>query len=143
MSMTSGSFSPAVPADVTKEVQSYAVGVAAGAGAAQVVKPTVPVQAVTAYNYTNNVMRATVTYSAGITSATAAAVRTFLVPPMGTASLDWADHDGDNATGSVDGIDSVSLIAVTPVAGAVSEASTLAAVTAAQAGFVYLNFSAS
>ena len=143
MSMTSGNFSAIVSPDLTKEVQSYTVGVAAGAGVAQVVNPTIPVQATTVYNYTNNLMRAIVTFSVGITNTGAAATRTFLIPPGATASIDFADHDGDNAVGAIDGIDSLSLSAVTPVAGAVTEGGALALAAAATAGFVYLNFSAS
>jgi hypothetical protein len=117
------------------------VGIPAGAGVAQVVNPTVPVQGLTAYNYTTNVLRGTVTFSAGVTGTNAAPVRTFLVPPGATYSLDFSDHDGDNAVGAVDAIDSVSFIAVAP--GAVTaEASTLVAATAAAAGLAYVNFAA-
>lgn len=139
MSMTNGSFAAPLTPDLTKAVESYVVGIPAGAGVAQVVNPTVPVQGLTAYNYTSNVLRGTVTFSAGVTGVNAAAVRTFLVPPGATYSLDFSDHDGDNAVGAIDAIDSVSLIAVAP--GAVTaEASTLLAATAAVAGLAYINF---
>jgi len=139
MSMTNGSFAAPLTPDLTKAVESYVVGIPAGAGVAQVVNPTVPVQGLTAYNYTSNVLRGTVTFSAGVTGVNAAPVRTFLVPPGATYSLDFSDHDGDNAIGAIDAIDSVSLIAVAP--GAVTaEASTLLAATAAVAGLAYINF---
>lgn len=140
MSTTSGSFAAILQPDLTKEAVGYTVGVAAGAGAAQVVNPAVPVQSVTIYNYTTNLMRATVTFTEGITST---GTRTVLVPPSATATVDFANNDGDNAVGAIDGIDSVSLIAVTPAAGAVTEASMIPEATAAVAGFVYLNFAAS
>jgi hypothetical protein len=141
MSMTNGSFAAPISPDLTKAVESYVVGIPAGAGVAQVVNPTVPVQGLTAYNYTTNVLRGTVTFSAGVTGTNAAPVRTFLVPPGATYSLDFADHDGDNAVGAIDAIDSVSFIAVAP--GAVTaEASTLVAATAAAAGLAYVNFAA-
>jgi hypothetical protein len=142
LSMSSGAFSAPIAADLTKEVVSYVVAIPAGAGVAQVVDPAVPVQALTAYNYSSALVRAVVTFAAGITSTGVAATRTFLVPPGATASLDFADHDGDNAVGHVNAIESVSFIAVVPGA-ATAEASTLAAATAAVAGLVYVNFSAS
>lgn len=141
MSMTNGSFAAPISPDLTKEVQSFVVAIPAGAGAAQVVNPTVPVQAFTAYNYSNNLVRGTVTFSAGVTASGVAATRTFLVPPGASASIDFADHAGDNAVGSVDGIDSVSFIAVDAGA-ATAEAGTLAATATASAGLVYVNFSA-
>jgi hypothetical protein len=139
MSMTTGSFSAPISPDLTKVIESYVVGVTAGAAVASVVNPTVPVQGLTAYNYTSNVMRGTVTFTAGITGVNAAALRTFLVPPGATYSVDFADHDGDNAVGAIDAIDSVSFIAVAP--GAVTaEASTLVASTTTVAGNLYVNF---
>jgi hypothetical protein len=96
----------------------------------------------TTYNYTSNLIRGTVTFSAGIISTGVAATRTFLIPPGASASIDFADHDGDNAVGSIDGIDSVSYVAVNP--GVVTaESSTLVAAAAAVAGSVYVNFAAS
>lgn len=139
MSATHGSFAAPISPDLTKVVESYVVNVVAGAGAAQVVNPTVPVQAVTVYNYTTNIMRATVVFSAGITGVNAPALRTFLVPPGASYSVDFADHAGDNAVGAIDAIDSISFIAVQSGA-AVAEASTLAAAIAASAGQVYANF---
>jgi hypothetical protein len=137
--LTNGSFSIPLSPDVTKEVGAFVVGIPAGAGVAQVVNPAVPVQSVTAYNYTTNLIRGTVTFSAGVTATGVAATRTFLVPPGATYSLDFSNHDGDNAVGAIDAIDSISFIAVLP--GAVTaEASALVAATAAVAGVVYLNF---
>jgi hypothetical protein len=139
--MTSGSFAAPISPDLTKAIESYVVGIPAGAGVAQLVSPTVSVQGLTAYNYTSNLLRGTVTFSAGVTGTNAAGVRTFLVPPGATYSVDFSDHDGDNAVGSVDAIESVEFIAVTP--GAVTaEASTLTAAVSAVAGVAYVNFSA-
>lgn len=139
MSLTNGSFAAPISPDTTKAVESYVVSIPAGAGVAQVVNPTVPVQGFTAYNYTTNLLRGTVTFSAGVVGVNAAPVRTFLVPPGATYSLDFADHDGDNAVGAVDAIDAVSFIAVAPGV-ATAEASTLVAATAASAGLAYVNF---
>jgi hypothetical protein len=142
MSMTGGAFSAPISPDLTKEVQSFVVAIPAGVGVAQVVNPSVPVQSVTTYNYSSNVVRGTVTFSAGVVSTGIAATRTFLVPPGASASIDFADHDGDNAIGSVDGIDSISFIAVTPGV-ATTEASTLVATATAVAGLLYVNFASS
>lgn len=139
MSMTNGSFSVPLSPDVTKEVGAFVVGIPAGAGVAQVVNPAVPVQGLTAFNYTTNLLRGTVTFSAGVTANGIAATRVFLVPPGASYSLDFSDHDGDNAIGAIDAIESVSFIAVAPGA-ATAEASTLAAATAAVAGVAYVNF---
>ena len=139
MAVSSGAFAAPISPDLTKEAQSFVVGIPAGAGVAQVVNPGVPVQGFTFYNYTSNVLRGTVTFTAGVVSATGAALRTFLVPPGATYSADYSAHDGDNAVGAIDAIDSVSVVAVIP--GAVTaEASTLGAATAAVAGLAYVNF---
>lgn len=144
MSTTAGSFSAPIAPDLNKEVQSFAVGVAAGAGVAQVVNPSIPVESVTAFNYSNNLLRATVTFTAGINATGTTTSRTFLIPPGATASYDWADEGAtDSVVGGLGPIDSLSVQAVAPVAGAVSESGTLAAATAATAGFVYFNFGSS
>lgn len=138
MAMTGSSVRSSIPADTTKEVVSYIVAIPAGAGVAQVVNPAVPVQAVMVDNNTSNLIRGLVTFTAGITSATPAAQRVFLVNPGSVVHIDFSDHDGDNAVGSIDAIDSVSFTAVQP--GAVTaEASTLAASTAAVAGMMVVN----
>lgn len=138
MAMTNGSFAAPITPDLTKVVESYVVGIPAGAGVAQIVNPTVPVQGLTAYNYTTNVLRGTITLSAGVTGTNAVALRTFLVPPGATYSVDFSDHDGDNAVGAIDAIDSVSFIAVAP-GDVTAEASTLVAAVAAAAGVAYVN----
>lgn len=143
MSTTAGSFSAPIAPDLTKEVQSFVAAIPAGAAVAQVVNPTVPVESVTAYNYTNNLLRATVTFTAGITATGAAATRTFLIPPGAVASYDWADEgNSDNAQGSLGAIDSLSVIAVAAGA-ATAEASTLANNAASVAGLAYFNFGSS
>jgi hypothetical protein len=138
MSATSGSFNAPLSPDLSKEVVSYVVGIPAGTGIAQPVVPAVKTQAVTVFNTTANLLRVTVTFSAGIVAAGIAATRTFLVPAGATFSADFSDHDGDNATGAIDAIASLSVIAVAP--GAVTaEASTLLASTAAVAGLLCVN----
>jgi hypothetical protein len=138
MAITSGSFNATLPPDLTKEVVSYVVGIPSGAGVAQAVTPAIKAQAVTVFNATANLLRCAVTFSAGIVSAGVAATRTFLVPAGGSFSVDFANHEGDNAVGAIDAITGISLIAVQP--GTVTaEASTLVASTAAVAGLAYVN----
>jgi hypothetical protein len=142
MAMTGGSFSAPLSPDLSKEVGSFVAAIPAGAGVAQVVDPAVPVQSATLYNTSPNLVRATFTFTAGIVALGVAATRCILVPAGGTATVDFADHDGDNAVGALDGINSISVIAVIP--GTVTtEASTLLAATAAVAGNVYINVASS
>jgi hypothetical protein len=143
MSTTAGSFAVPVAPDLNKEVQSFVAAIPAGTAVAQVVNPTVPVESVTAYNYTSNLLRATVTFTAGINATGAAATRTFLIPPGAVASYDWADEGAtDNAIGALGAIDSLSVIAVNAGA-ATAEASTLAANATSVAGLAYFNFGSS
>lgn len=142
MSITNGSFAAPVAPDLSKEVESFIVAVAAGAGAAQIVNPTQPQQGFTAYNVSNNWMRGTIVFTAGVVAVGAAATRTFVIPPGGTASEDFADEGmTDSATGAIGAIDSISFIAVTPPAsGTVVESSALVAAAVAVAGHVAVNF---
>jgi hypothetical protein len=143
LSTTAGSFNAPTLPDLAKEVQSFVAVLPAGAAVAQVIDPTVPVEAVTAYNYSQNLLRATVTFTATITATGAAATRTFLIPPGATASYDWADEaSSDNAQGSIGAIASLSVIAVTAGA-ATAEASTLVANATSVAGLAYFNFGSS
>jgi hypothetical protein len=142
MSLTNGSFAAPTAADLNKEVESFAVTIVAGAGVAQVVNPAQAEEGVTVFNVSNNVIRATVVFSAGIVAAGGAATRAFLVPAGGTASIDWADSGAtDSAQGNIGAIDSLSIVPVTiPVAAGVVEASTLAVAAAATPGYVLVNF---
>jgi hypothetical protein len=139
MAATSGSFNAALSPDLSKEVVSFVVAIPAGGGTITTVTPTVKTQAVTVFNPTPNLIRATVIFSAGVVAAGAAATRTFLVPTGATFSADFSDHDGDNAIGAVDAIAGISFTAVAPGA-ATAESSTLTAATAAVAGLIFANF---
>jgi hypothetical protein len=141
MSITNGSFTAPIAPDLTKEAEGFVVAVAAGAGVAAVVNPAQPEQGATVFNVSNNWIRGTITFTAGVVALGAAATRVFVVPPGGTYSFDFADEGAtDSATGAIGAIDSISIIAVTPPATGVVEASTLAAATAAVAGYVAVNF---
>lgn len=145
MSATNGAMG-AVPVqpDLTKEHEGTIQTIAAGAAAvAGVHNPAQPQQSLTAFNASQNWVRGTITFSGGITSLGSAATRVFLVPPFGTYTYDSSDvgGDADNATGAINAIDSVSVIAVAvPTAAGVVEASTLAAAASTFAGHVAINF---
>lgn len=141
MSISSGSFAAPIPADNTKEAWSSVVGFAAGAGVAQAINPPNPMSAFTLFNTTSNVLRGTIAFTAGTTAVGAAATQTFLVPAGGTLSVDFQEHDGDNAVGQLMSIDSVTLIPVT-VGAITAEASTLAASAATIAGVALISFTA-
>ena len=138
MAVLGGGMSTTVPPDNTKAVESFIVNVAAGAAAAQVVTPTVPMQSAFVYNATSNLMQGTVTFNAGITGVNVAAKRVFLVPAGATHAVDFSAHDGDNAVGAVDTILSISFRAVLNGTGVVS-GDLAPAATAAIAGPVYVN----
>lgn len=142
MSITNGSFSAPVSPDLSKELESQVGTIAAGAGAAMVFNPAQPQQGATVYNVSNNVIRGTVTLTAGTVALGAAATRAFTVPAGGTYSFDLADEGlTDSATGAIGAIDSISIVPVTvPAAAGVAEASTLAVAVAATAGYVVVNF---
>jgi hypothetical protein len=141
MSISNGTFSAPVPADNTKEAWSSVVGFAAGAGVAAVINPPNPMSAFTLYNTTSNVLRGTIAFTAGTVSVGGAATQTFLVPASGTLSLDFQDHDGDNAIGQLMSIDSVTLLPVA-VGAVTAEASTLIANAATIAGVALIDFTA-
>jgi hypothetical protein len=130
---------PAIGPTLIRGVCAVADLTKAGASVAQVVNPSVPMQGLTVFNYTTNLVRGIVTLTAGITGTNAVGLRTFLVPPGGSYSVDFADHAGDNASGAIDAIDSVSFSAV--LAGvATAEASTLATNGTTVAGSLFINF---
>jgi hypothetical protein len=141
MAITGGTFSAPLSPDLTKEVGSYAVAIPAGAGVVQLIDPSVAFQSATIYNPTRNLIRATITFSIGILTTGLAATRCKLIPPGGTDTIDFSDHDGDNAVGAIDAIDSISFVAVMPGT-TTAEASTLGLTTTADpafAGNLYVN----
>jgi hypothetical protein len=142
MSASNGSFSAPLAPDLAKEVEAFLVRIAAGVGVAAVVNPAQPQSSVTVYNVSNNWLKATWTFTAGITSLGTAATRVSIIPPGGTLSLDAADEGStDSVAGSIGAFDSVSLVPVdVPVAAGVVEAGTLTAAAAAQAGYVAVDW---
>lgn len=142
MSLTSGSFSAPTPPDLAKEAEGFTYTILAGAGVAGVVNPAQPQQGFTAFNVSNNAVRGTITFTAGIVAAGGAATRVFLIPAGGTYSADFADEGTtDSVTGAIGAIDSISFVPVSlPVAAGVVEDSTLAVAAAATAGYVAINF---
>lgn len=126
-------------ADNAKNVGGNVAAIPAGAGVAQTVTPVVPQHGATVENLTSNWIRLAWTFTAGITAGGAAANRVSLLPPNRIYTFDFGDHAGDNATGEIAPITSVSATAVaTPTA--TGEAGALAAATAASAGLVVFNF---
>jgi hypothetical protein len=142
MSLTSGNFTAPIAPDLAKEVESQIITIAAGAGVAQVSNPAQPQQGFTAYNVSNNLIRGTVVFTAGIVAAGGAATRTFLIPAGGTLSQDYADESmTDSATGAIGAIDSISFVPVTvPAAPGVAESSTLAVAAAATGGYIAIDY---
>ncbi len=145
MSLTSGSFNapiaPVAP-DLAKEVESHIITIVAGAGVAQVSNPVQPQQGFVAFNVSNNLIRGTVTFSAGIVAAGGAATRTFLIPANGTLAQDYADESTtDSVAGSIGAIDSISFVPVTaPAAAGIAEGSTLSIATTASAGTIIVDY---
>jgi hypothetical protein len=139
MTASAGSFGFTPVADNSKAVGSNVVQVAAGAGVAQTITPVVPQQGATIINLSNNWLRFTWTFTAGITAGGAAANRVTLIPPNFTQSVDFSDNAGDNAINSLDVVTSVAVIAtLTPTA--TVEAGVLGTATAATAGTVVINW---
>lgn len=119
MASTSGSLanSSVAAADLGKEITAHDVVIPL-ANTAQVVNPTVPFDAATVYNLSTVYhLRGVVTLSAGITAATPAAERAFVVPPLGVFSFDLSDETNDDATGSIGAIGSISFQALREPAG--------------------------
>lgn len=142
MSLTSGNFSAPIAPDLAKEVESHIITIVAGAGVAQVSNPAQAQQGFVAFNVSNNLIRGTVTFSAGIVAAGGAATRTFLIPAGGTLAQDYADESvTDSATGAIGAIDSISFVPVTaPVVAGVVESSTLAVAAAATGGYIAVDY---
>ena len=94
MSATSGSLanSQSAAADLGKEITAYDVVIPAATNTAQVVNPTPVYDAFTVYNKSSVYdVRGVITFGAGIVSATPAGERAFVVPPLGTFSVDFSD----------------------------------------------------
>lgn len=135
---TSGTFNAGQTADNDKKIGSH-VAVIPAAGTAQVVNPADNQNAVTVYNLsTVNMVRATVTFVAGIVGDATAAQQTFLVPAGGTFSVDFSNNAG-SVSGLIGAIESVSFVSVA-IPAATSEASTLPALAAAAGAVVVANF---
>ena len=142
MSLTSGNFSAPIAPDLAKEVESHIVTIVAGAGVAQVSNPAQPQQGFVAFNVSNNLIRGTVTFVAGIVAVGGAPTRTFLIPAGGTLAQDYADESTtDSATGAIGAIESISFVPVTaPVVAGVIESSTLAVAAAATGGYIAVDY---
>jgi hypothetical protein len=139
MSAIHGSMQQDAVADNKKAVGANVVAIAAGAGAATVVTPSVPQQGANVRNITNNWVRLAWTFAAGITAGGAAANRVTLIPPNSLETLDFGDHEGGASSSQIDPVLSVSVTPVTaPVATA--EAGTLVVSAAATAGLVLINW---
>jgi hypothetical protein len=129
----------APPADNAKGLGSNVAFIPAGAGVAQTITPAVPQNAVSIVNMTANVLRVTVTFSAGIVSGGTPAQRCLLVPPLFTIAEDLSSNTDGGGAGEITPIASLSVVPlVNPTASA--EGSTIAVATAATAGLVYFNF---
>lgn len=138
--VTNGSFAAPVTLDNNKEIGSHYVVIPAATNAAQVVNPAPNQQGATIFNMSAFLVRALVTFVAGINAVGAAATRVVLVPPNGTYSFDLSSPDGDNDPGNIQPIDSISLQVVTAPA-ATAEASTLTApASIASAASLVVNF---
>ena len=119
MASTSGSLanSQSANADLGKEITAHDVVIPV-ANTAQVINPTAPFDSATVFNLSNTYhLRGVVTFAAGIVSATPAAERAFVVPPLGTFSFSLADETNDDAVGSIGAIVSIRFQALAAPAG--------------------------
>ena len=137
MSSTAGSFSSIPSADNAHVLGSHFVVIPA-AGTAQVVNPADDYHAMTAYNLGSVLVRATVTYKAGVTGNATAAQATQLIPPSGVMSFDLRANVNAMA-GEIGSIESVSFVPV-GVPAATTEGSALTALTANAATNLVVNF---
>lgn len=144
MAMTGGSFAgvktSALP-DLTKDAESFTVQITAGPATAQVVDPTAPQQALTAYNYSTNFVRGTIAFVVG-TAVTPGASGTFIIPPESSVTLDFSDNQDDNAQGALNVIESVTFLVVDLALG-VASATASAAALAPRGGYIVANFASS
>ena len=143
MASTSGSLanSTVASADLGKELTAYDVVIPAATNTAQVINPTAPFDAATVYNKSALYdVRGTVTFVATVTSATTAAERCFVVPPLSVFSFDFSDELNDDATGSSGAIDSISFVALNAPAGTGLSSARVAPATLTAAVVVQVNF---
>lgn len=137
MSLTNGSFSPALIADLNKGLASLVSEFTTGAPFSNIAAPFSPQQGVTVFNVSGNLVRGTATYVPGTVFTGPAAQQAFLIPAGGTFSVDLSD-DG---SGDYAAFASILFEVVTPPApGAFIEISTLAAAPAAQPGQLIVNY---
>jgi hypothetical protein len=138
---TNGSFTPpAAPLnpDNKHESVSYIYSVAAAAASFSVVSnPAVPVNAFTVFNYSDNTVRGTITWSAGVTVA--GTDNTFIIPPRGVYSPDFSMSNVRAIPSQIDAVDSVKLdlIDISTYTGLTAAAPALAS---AQAGSILVNY---
>lgn len=137
MSSTSGSIGVLPIADNAHVIGSHYVVIPA-AGTAQVINPAEDYHALTVYNLSAVLVRALVTFKAGVTGNATAAQAVQLVPPNGVMSFDLSSN-----TNSVNGeIGSIESVTFTPVAvpATSTEGSALTALTANAAAMLIANF---
>lgn len=137
MSATSGSIGVLPTADNAHVLGAHFVVIPA-AGTAQVVNPVEDYHAMTAYNLGSVLVRATITYKAGVVGNATAAQATQLIPPNGVMSFDLSSNTNAVA-GEIGSIESVSFAPVA-VPAASTEASALTALTANAAANLVVNF---
>lgn len=138
MSATAGSIGP-VPTspDNVHALGSHVVQIPA-AGTAQVVNPVEDYDALTVYNLSNLLVRATITFRVGITGNATAAQQTQLIPANSTMSFDLSKNV-NLVAGELGAVDSVSFAPVAlPLTTA--EGSALTALTANAAATLVVNF---
>lgn len=101
-----------IAADLSKDLQSFAVVIPAASNAAQTVTPTVGMESATVFNTSAFLIRATVAFAAGIAAGVAVANRTFVIPPNSVASVDFSQSISDDVSGSVPPIASITFQAI-------------------------------
>lgn len=138
MPTISAAFHTSVAADNAKAVGSH-VAIIPAAGTAQVVNPADGHNGVVFLNIAGgNYVRATITFTAGVSGDATAGQQCTLIPPGGVVSLDFSNNPAA-AQGELRVIDSVSLVTVAlPAASA--EVSSLPALTALAGATVICNF---
>jgi len=138
MSTISATFNASVVADNAKAAGSH-VAIIPAVGTAQVVNPADGHNGVVFMNVAGgNYVRATITFTAGVTGDATAAQQVTLIPPGATVALDFSNNPAA-AQGELRVIDSVSLVSVAlPAASA--EVSSLPALTALASATVVCNF---
>lgn len=138
MSTINAAFQAPITADNAKAVGAH-VAVIPAAGTAQVINPVDGHNSVVMLNVAGgNYVRATITFTAGVSGDATAAQQVVLVPPGGVVALDFSNNP-NAVQGELRIIDSISLVSVALPA-ATSEVSALVALTALASATVVLNF---